>query len=104
MTAATQLFLLAGGVSVEDRSKRSRTVRPLHDEHCERQLFCDNALSAKSDGTNVELNDETDDEDVEDGATGFDDGSAAVRNIRDPGQPNESERREHMNTHRPCRS
>ena len=44
---------------------------------------------------------ETDDRDMEDGKTGFDDGSAPVRNIRDPGQPTESERREHMNTHRP---
>ena len=34
-----------------------------------------------------------------DGETGFDDGSTAVRNTRDPGQPTESERRVHMNTH-----
>ena len=27
-----------------------------------------------------------------------------MRNIRGPGQPTESERREHMNTHRPYRS
>ena len=33
----------------------------------------------------VELNGETDDEDVDNGETGFDDG----RNIRDPGQANE---------------
>ena len=32
----------------------------------------------------VELNGETDDEDMEDEETGFDDGSAQVRNIRDP--------------------
>ena len=41
---------------------------------------------------------------MEDGETGFDDGSAAVRNIRDVGQPTERERREHMNAHRPYRS
>ena len=35
----------------------------------------------------VELNGETDDEDMEDGEVGFDDGSVQVRNIRDPGQP-----------------
>ena len=52
----------------------------------------------------IELNGETDDEDMEDGETGFDDGSAAVRTICDPGQPTERERREHMNTHRPYRS
>ena len=35
---------------------------------------------------------------------GFDDGSAHVRNIRDPGQPTASEHQEHMTTHRPYRS
>ena len=38
---------------------------------------------------------ETDGEDMEDGETGFDDGSAPVRNMRDPGQPTENEHREH---------
>ena len=41
-------FLMAGGVSVEDRSKRAETVRPQHDEHCECQFVCDSALSPKS--------------------------------------------------------
>ena len=36
--------------------------------------------------------------------TRFDDGSAQVRNIRDPGQSTESEQQEHMTTHRPHRS
>ena len=45
-----------------------------------------------------------DGEDVEDGEMGFDDGSAQVRNIRDPGQPTAHEHQEHMTTHRPHRS
>ena len=48
-----------------------------------------------------ELNGETDAEDMEDGETGFDDGSAQVRNIRDPGQPTAKEHQEHMTTRRP---
>ena len=55
-------------------------------------------------GMTIELNGETDDEDIEDGETGVDDGSAQVRNIRDPGQPTASEHKEHMTTHRPHRS
>ena len=35
---------------------------------------------------------------------GFDDGSAQVRNMRDPGQPTVKEHQEHMTTHRPYRS
>ena len=35
---------------------------------------------------------------------GFDDGSAQVRNIRDPEQPTVKEHQEHMTTHRPYRS
>ena len=35
---------------------------------------------------------------------GLDDGSAQVRNIRDPGQPTVKEHQEHMTTHRPYRS
>ena len=61
-------------------------------------------LSVKSDGIDIELHGETDDEDTEDGETGFDDGSAQVRNIRDPGQPTAHEHQEHMTTHRPYRS
>ena len=57
-------------------------------------------LGAKSDGNDCELNGETDDEEIEDGETGFDDGSAQVRNIRDRGQPTGYEHQEHMTTHR----
>ena len=56
------------------------------------------------DENDVELNGETDDEDTEDGEMGFDDGSAQVRNIRDPGEPTVKENQEHMATHRPYRS
>ena len=45
---------------MEDRSKRAETVRPPHDEHCECQFVCDNALSAKSDVKDIELNGKTD--------------------------------------------
>ena len=89
---------------MEDRYKRAETVRPPHDEHCECQFVCDNALSAKSDVKDIELNGEMIDEDKEDGETGFDDWSAQVRKIRDPGQPTESEHGEHLTTHRPYRS
>ena len=61
---------------MEDRSKRAETARPLHDEHCECQFVCDSALSAKSEMNDIQLNGETDDEDMEDGETGFDDGSS----------------------------
>ena len=50
------------------------------------------------------MNGETDDENMEDGEVGFDDGSAQVRNIRDPRQPTAKEHQEHMTTHRPHRS
>ena len=53
-------------------------------------------LSAKGDVIDIELNGETDDENVEDGETGFDDGSTQLRNIRGPAQPTESEDREDM--------
>ena len=33
-------FLTARGVSVEEKSKRAETVRPQHDEHCERRDSC----------------------------------------------------------------
>ena len=48
------------------------------------QIVCDSALGAKNDGNDIELDGETDDEDMEEGETGFDDVSAQVRNIRDP--------------------
>ena len=58
---------------MEDRSKRTETVRPPLNERCERRQKGDSVLSA--------TNDEND-EDIEDGEMGFDDGSAQVRNIR----------------------
>ena len=85
-------------------SKRTETVRPLFGGSCEKQPECDSALGAKSDGNDIELNGETDDEDMEDGEMGFDDGSAQVRNIRGPGQPTVKGHQEHMITHRPYRS
>ena len=97
----------AGGVSVEDRFKRTETVRPQLDERCEKRQGCDSVLSATNDENDEELNGETDDEDMEDGETEFDDGSAQVRNnrdVRDPGQPTVKEHQEHMTTHRPYRS
>ena len=97
-------FLSAGGVSVEDRSKRTETVRPQLNERCEKQRECDSVLSAVNNENDVELKGETDDEDKEDGEVGFDDGSAQVRNIRGPGQPIVKEHQEHMFTHRPYRS
>ena len=51
-----------------------------------------------------ELNGEMDDEDMKNGEAELDDGSAQVRNIRDPGQPFVKEYQEHMTTHRPYRS
>ena len=86
---------------MEDRSKRAGAVRPQLDERCGEQRECDSVLSATND---EELNGETDDEDIEDGEMGFDDGSAQVRNIRDPGQPPAKEHQEHMTTHPPYRS
>ena len=78
-------FLTAGGVSVEDRSKRTETVRPQLNKRCEKRQECDSVLSATNDENDFALNGETDDGDMEDGEMGFDDGSALVRNIRDPG-------------------
>ena len=68
-------------------------------ERSEKQPECDSALGAKSDENDVELYGETDDEDMEDEETGFNDGSAQVRNIRDPGQSTVKEHQEHMTTH-----
>ena len=51
---------------MEDRSKRTETVRPQVDECCEKQRECDSVLSATNDENDVELNGETDDEDMED--------------------------------------
>ena len=84
--------------------QRTETVRPQLGEHCEDQPECDSALGAESDDNDVEFNGETDDEDMGDEETGFDDGSAQVRNIRDPGQLTVKEHQEHMTTHRSYRS
>ena len=47
---------------------------------------------------------DTDDEDMEDDETEFDDGRSQVRNIRDTRHPTANECKEHMATHRPYRS
>ena len=89
---------------MEDRSKRTETARPQLNERCEKRQECDSVLSATNDENDVELNGDTEDEDMEDGEMEFDDGSSQVRNIRDPGQPTVKEHQEHMTTHRPYRS
>ena len=63
---------------MEDGSKRTETVRPQFGERCKSRSECNSALNVKSDWNDIELNGETDDEDMGDGATGFDDGSAQV--------------------------
>ena len=72
---------------MEDSSKRAETVRPQLGERWEKRGECESVLSATNDENGDELNGETDDEDMEDGVMGFDDGSAQVKNIRDPRQP-----------------
>ena len=89
---------------MEDRSKGADTVRPQVDERCEKRRESDGVLNVTNDENGDELNGETNDEDMEDGEMGFDDGSAQVRNIRDSGQPTAKEHQEHMTTHRPYRS
>ena len=89
---------------MEDRSKRAETVRPQLSERWENPRGCDSVFSATNDEHGDELNGVTGDEDMEDGEMGFDDGSARVRNIRDPGQPTAKEHQEPMTTHRPHRS
>ena len=79
-------------------------VRPQHDEHCERQFVCDSGLNGKSVGDDIELNGETDDEDIEDGETGFVGERAQARDLRDAGQRTASEHTEHMTTPQPHRS
>ena len=74
------------------------------DGRWEKRRECDSVLSATNDEDDIELNVETDNEDMEDGETGFDDGSAQVRNVRDPGRPTAKEHQERMTTHRPYRS
>ena len=58
-------FLMAGGVSVEDESKRTETVRPQFGECCDSQSECDSMSSVTSDGNDIELDGETDGEDME---------------------------------------
>ena len=53
---------MAGGVSVQDKSKRAETANPPHDEHCECQFVYDSTLSAKSEMNDIELIGETDNE------------------------------------------
>ena len=65
--------MTAGGVSVEDRSKRTQTVRPHVKDRSENQRECHSVLSATNNENDVELNGETDDEDMEDGEMRFDD-------------------------------
>ena len=91
-------------MSAEDRSKRAETVRSQLGERLEKRRESDSVLSATNDQIGDELNGETDDEDMEDCEMGFDDGSAQVRNIRDPGQPTAKEHQEHTTTHRSYRS
>ena len=86
---------------MEDRFKRAETVRPQLDERCEKRRECDGVLNVTNDENGDELNGETDDENMEDGEVGFDDGSAQVKSIRDPGQPSAKEHQEHLTTHRP---
>ena len=86
---------------MEDRFKRTETMRSHLDQRCQKRQGCDGVLNMTNDENGDELNGETDDED---GEMGFDDGSAQVRNIRDPGQPSAKEHQEHMTTHRPYRS
>ena len=71
-------FLTTGGV----RSKRTETVRPQLDELCEKQCESDSVLSATSGESVIQLNGETDDEDMEDGdgIRRRDDGSVQVKN------------------------
>ena len=56
---------------MEDRSKRTETVRPPLNERCERRQRCDSVLSATNDENDVELNGETDDEDMGRRGTGI---------------------------------
>ena len=84
---------------MEDRSKRTETVIPQLNGRCEKRQECDSVLSATNDENDVQLNGETDDEDMEDGEMRFDDGSAQVLHIRDQGQPTVKKHQEHMTTH-----
>ena len=83
---------------MEDRSKRTETVRPQFGERCEKRPVCVSALIAKSDENDVELNGETDDEDMEDGETGFD-----VRTVTNARQVGMRMRSKCTGTHRHAR-
>ena len=52
---------------MEDKSKRTETVRPQLDDRREKPRESDDALSDTEDENDVELNGETDDEEMEDG-------------------------------------
>ena len=68
-------------LTVDDKSKRTETIRP----NCQSEYDC--VLSVKSVENDIELNGETDDEDMQDGEMGYDDGSGQVKTTCDPGQP-----------------
>ena len=78
---------------MEDKSNRTETARLQFGECCESQSECDSALSVKVDGNDIELL-----------GDGIRDGSAQVRNFRDPGQLTANKHQVHMTTHRPYRS
>ena len=63
---------------MEDRSKRTETVRPQFGERCKSRSECNSALNVQSDWNDCKLDGETDHEDMGDEATGFGDGSAQV--------------------------
>ena len=50
---------------MEDKFKRIETVTPQSGEDCESPSECGGVLSVESDGNDIELNGETDDEDME---------------------------------------
>ena len=67
---------------MEDRSKRTETVRPQVDGCCEQQRECDRVLSS------------TKDEDMVDGEMGFDDGTVTSVTQANPSQPTVKEPQE----------
>ena len=101
--AGSDLFIGKDEAYIMNRKKKKEEKSMLRKEG-DVYVRCDSVLSATNDENDVELNGETDDEEMEDGEMGFDDGSVQERNIRDPGQPTAKELQEHMTTHRPHRS
>ena len=68
---------------MEDRCVLTAIVNTQRSEHCGCQSECDSASRVKSYQNDIDMNADTDDEDYQD-EKGFDDGSAQVRNNRDP--------------------